>query len=255
MTLYPFSRRQLLHTALLSALPGLADANTSAVPIYPTQIPPAITLRYRLRRGAWSGVGALNWQPRGMGYQARLEGRVMGIRAMVWSSEGALDAASGIAPQRFSDQRHGKNLQTATFDRRSGQIIYTDASPSVSLAAGTQDRLSWMLQIAAIAQADPQRLRTGARTSFWVSGARGDADIWSFESRGPERVQTDMGPLSATKLVREPRKPKDTRVEVWLDPSRHHLPIRAKLASADGGDALELVLQDPTEDKIREQSG
>jgi Protein of unknown function (DUF3108) len=255
MTLYLFNRRQLLHTTLLCALPKLANASTSAAPIYPTQIPPAITLRYRLRRGAWSGVGELDWQPSGTRYQARLEGRVMGIRAMVWLSEGALDAASGIAPQRFSDQRHGKSLQTATFDRRAGQISYTDASPSVSLAAGTQDRLSWMLQIAAIAQADPQRLRTGAHTSFWVSGARGDADIWSFESRGPERVNTELGPMRATKLVREPRKPKDTRVEVWLDPKRHCLPIRAKLANADGGDALELLLQDPTQDKSREQNG
>ena len=46
----------------------------------------------------------------------------------------------------------------------------------------------------------------------------------------------------ALKLVREPRKPHDTGVEVWLDPTRQHLPARARLS--DGGrDALDLLLQ------------
>jgi Protein of unknown function (DUF3108) len=248
-------RRRLVHTALWSALPVLGWANSGAAPLYAVQVPPPIVLRYRLRRGAWSGMGELHWQPRGTRYQAKLEGRVMGIRVLSWSSEGTLDATSGIAPLRFSDQRHGKSLQTATFDRRTRQITYSDASPSVALEVGTQDRLSWMLQIAAIAQADPQRVRTSAHTSFWVSGARGDASVWSFESRGPEKVSTATGQFETIKLVREPRKPQDTRVEVWLDPSRHYLPIRAKLASADGHDALELVLQEPTENNIREQNG
>jgi hypothetical protein len=30
---------------------------------------------------------------------------------------------------------------------------------------------------------------------------------------------------------------------VWLDPARHHLPVRLKLSTAGGGDSLEFLLK------------
>ena len=35
----------------------------------------------------------------------------------------------------------------------------------------------------------------------------------------------------------------DTRVEVWLDPGRHHLPVRIRLSNERGGEALDFVLR------------
>jgi hypothetical protein len=43
-------------------------------------------------------------------------------------------------------------------------------------------------------------------------------------------------------LVREPRRPYDTRVEVWLDAARHHLPVRVRLTPVPGGEPLEMRL-------------
>jgi hypothetical protein len=216
---------------------------------YPIQIPPAFVLIYRMRKGSWSGSGELRWQPSGTHYQARLEGRVMGMRVLGWRSEGLLDSRSGIVPERFIDQRRGKPVQQANFERNAGhadRITYQDASEPVPLVSGTQDRLSWMLQIAAIANASPQHLAAGGHISFWVSGARGDADVWTFDSQGLTQVNTPMGSMAAVKLVREPRKANDTRVEVWLDPAYHYAPIRAKLANSEGGDALDLLLESRT---------
>ena len=42
---------------------------------------------------------------------------------------------------------------------------------------------------------------------------------------------------------REPRKPFDTQVEAWFDPARHHLPVRLKLSTANGSDAMEFILK------------
>jgi hypothetical protein len=43
------------------------------------------------------------------------------------------------------------------------------------------------------------------------------------------------------KLLREPRKPRDTKVEAWLAPSLNYLPAKARLSSE--GSALDLTLQ------------
>jgi len=77
-----------------------------------------------------------------------------------------------------------------------------------------------------------------------VAGARGDADVWSFAVVGNQGVDVVGIRIESTlALRREPRKPYDTQVEVWLDPARHHLPVRLKLSTAGGDDALEFVLK------------
>jgi hypothetical protein len=52
-----------------------------------------------------------------------------------------------------------------------------------------------------------------------------------------------LGDAPTLKLLREARKAYDTRAEIWLDPMRAHLPVRAVLAQQDGGAALELQLE------------
>jgi len=223
-----------------STEPTLVASTTDDVPVYRTQMPPAMTLHYDMRRGALSGTGDLEWRPTAKGYQARLQGHVAGFSILTWASQGNFDAA-GIAPTRFTDQRRGKSEQAANFQREAGKISYSGPSTEYPLMEGAQDRLSWMIQVAAIAQADPKRVAPGARVAMFVTGARGDGDVWSFLVQGVEDVSTGNTSVRTIKLLREPRKPHDTRVEVWLAPSLHYLPVRARLSSDDS--ALELQLQ------------
>ncbi len=225
--------------AVLAPTPVAATAQDD-VPVYRTQIPPAMTLNYEMRRGSWSGTGELQWSPTPKGYQARLEGRMAGFSILTWASQGGFDAA-GLAPVRYTDQRRGKGMKAANFQRSAGKISFSGPSTEYPLLQGAQDRLSWMIQIAAIASADPKRVASGARISMYVVGARGDADVWTFRVQGIEDVKTGDGTVRAIKLLREQRKPYDTRVEVWLAPGLHHLPVRARLTSDDS--PLELLLQ------------
>ena len=60
-----------------------------------------------------------------------------------------------------------------------------------------------------------------------------------------EAISVPAGPVAAAlRLKREPRKPYDTLVEVWLDPARHHLPVKVRLSIPQTGDATEFSLQD-----------
>ena len=52
---------------------------------------------------------------------------------------------------------------------------------------------------------------------------------------GPvETLDLPSGPLQARRLARTPRKPHDSTVEVWLAPSLGHLPVRLRVAQANG---------------------
>jgi hypothetical protein len=57
--------------------------------------------------------------------------------------------------------------------------------------------------------------------------------------------------MSALHFIREPRSTYDTRVDVWLDPQQHHLPVRAALRNGDG-EPLELVLRELTVGEARQ---
>jgi hypothetical protein len=82
--------------------------------------------------------------------------------------------------------------------------------------------------------------------TLFVAGTRGDAEAWRFEVLGQEKLELPAGPVpQAVHLRREPTRPYGTRVEVWLDPARQHLPVRAVFTTLPGGQPLELASQDP----------
>jgi hypothetical protein len=101
-----------------------------------------------------------------------------------------------------------------------------------------------MVQIGAILNADPKLAAPDEKIAMFVSGANGDADVWVFRYVGDETLRTDSGPIRAVKFTREARKAYDRVVEVWLAPSRNHLPVRARFTANAGGDAFELLLRD-----------
>jgi len=225
--------------ALAPSAPVEAQAE---LPVYPTNPAPPVRWAYSITRGLLTGEGVLHWQPDGDRYTARFEGSVAGIAMLDWTSRGGFDAA-GLAPERYVVRRRGRDAQAANFQRAAGKITYSGPTIEHPLHRGAQDRLSWMLQLPAIVAATPERFAaSGATVVLFVSSARGDADVWTFSVVGRESVSlADGAVIDALKFVREPRIPYDTRVEVWLDPTRHHLPLRARLSNEVRDDALELL--------------
>ena len=216
----------------------LADEAGVDLPVYPTRLPQAGAWRYRLQRGLAIGEAELVWQPQpGGAYEMRLQGRIAGVTVLDWASRGAIDGA-GIAPERYAIRRRGRDHQAANFQRDASQITFSGPTHELPLLTGVQDRLSWMLQLAAIVEAVPERFRPGSRIVLMVVGARGGSDVWSFQVVGPDAVAD----TPALKLVREARRARDLQVELWLDPARGHLPLKAVLAPTEGGTPLELQL-------------
>lgn len=223
--------------------PAVAAAPDAAlVPVYSTRLPPAFKWTYSLTRGGVGGTGELTWRPQGTSYQLKLEGKVALVGTVLTQmSRGGLDA-HGLAPARFTDRRWRRAEQTADFQRETGRITFSGRADEHPIVPGVQDRLSWLVQLPAIAQADPSRVRAGSTVTLMVVGARGDARTWSLRSAGVQSLRLGGRTVQAVKLTREREDPHDTLAEVWLDPQRHHLPVRARLTDGDN-DALELLLQ------------
>ncbi|MEO8058681.1 MAG: DUF3108 domain-containing protein [Burkholderiales bacterium] len=224
------------------AEPASAPAE-ERIPTYRTQLPPAATLRYDMQRGGLRGNGELQWRPGTDRYELKLEGRVAGLTILTQVSQGGFDSA-GIAPQRFTDRRIRRPQTAANFQREAGKITYSGPQTEYPLHAGAQDRLSWMIELGAVVAAEPALGTADAKVVMFVSGSHGDAGAWVFRSLGLDTVDSRSGEVAAIHFKREPRGPYDTTVEVWLDPKRHHLPVRALLRSGPNDDGLDLRLQD-----------
>jgi hypothetical protein len=215
-----------------------------SLPVFPTRMPPPVLLRYELRRGALSGTGELTWRPAEGRYQMTMEGTVFGVNAIGWVSQGRLDA-HGIAPERFVDRRRGRDAKAANFQRDKGLITYSGVPAVYGLVPGAQDRLSFMLQLSAIIDAAPAKFGAGAQIPLFVTGARGDADVWTFTVESVDAINVPAGRVpGALHLRREPRKPYDTRAELWLDPARSHLPMRVRLSSAERDEVTDFLLRE-----------
>ena len=220
----------------------MPDGGSRSVPTYATKLLPSVVLSYAIKRGGFAGEAELAWRPRDDGYTLSLQGHAGGAPLMAWSSVGAFDEA-GIAPERFTDRRRGRSAVAAHFQRQSARITFSGPRIEYPLLVGAQDRLSWWMQLPALVAAAPQSFGVGAQITLFVVGARGDADVWTFDVDAFEDIELPLGKVTqALHLLREPRRPYDTRVEVWLDPARQYLPVRLRLGNAPSGEVNEFAL-------------
>ncbi len=264
----PAARTDAVALALPAAVDGADTADTSdaalqaaappagtPVPTYATRLPPPATLQYAVRREGAEALPAAS--PRG-GLQAQLRWQhaagtytlTLGLGAVGWASVGGFDA-HGLAPERHVETRRGRELRAANFQRPDGtgadaspgRITFSGPRVEHPLWPGVQDRLSWMLQLAAVMSADATLGQPGRELVLMVVGVRGDALPWRFEAVAVEDLDVPAGLVrGALRLRREPQRAWDSRVEVWLDPARHHLPVRLRMQQGPGAPLTEFEL-------------
>lgn len=219
------------------AAPG--SPGTAPPPLYATRLPESTALNFTLQRGAASGEARLQWHAEGERYAMQFDARLAGGLPLIEQrSAGQLDG-NGLAPDRFTDRRRGRAMQAANFQRDTGRITFSRPRIEYPAWPGAQDRLGWIVQMAAIFSAARE---PPSEVTLFVVGARGGAGLWTFRLQGTQTVQTPLGPVAALYLRRDPERAEDQRVEVWLDPLRGHWPVRLRSTPIRGGEPLELLL-------------
>jgi hypothetical protein len=179
----------------------------------------------------YAASSELLWLHDGSQYSARLEISAWGFRVRTWTSKGAL-GAGGLAPLRFGDKPRGAELATH-FQRDKGIISFSANNPDVPLQAGAQDKLSALLQLSALVAGAPERYGAGDSIRFQAADAH-NAEVWNFQVGALEALELPGGPKQALKLSKAPTAEFDQRIEVWLAPDLHYLPVRLRITEANG---------------------
>jgi len=174
--------------------------------------------------------GQLHWRQDGNEYEAKLEllGGLFPRRTQ--ESTGRI-TAQGLAPQRFSDK--ARSEEAAHFQRDEGKVSFSSNRPDAPLMPGAQDRLSVMLQLGAMIAGNPKNFGPGTTISVQTASTR-DAEVWHFTVEGEEMLQLPGGELKALKLIRNPRKEFDQKIELWLAPGMDYVPVRLRLTQPNG---------------------
>lgn len=214
---------------------GQQEDNGGRPPTYTTQRPEqSFRLDYRIERGDDAGTARLSYDLRTGGvFFAHLVGEVNGKTLVDQTSRGFFNSA-GFAPQRMTERKRGVDASAINFQRDQGVITFSSSTRAIALYPGTQDRISMILQLAAIAQAQAGGLSGGQHIRMQVAGLRGTADDWDFEVVGDEVVQPNGTPIPVVHLKREPTAPYDQRVELWLAREAGHLPVGIRYTPVPG---------------------
>jgi len=194
-------------------------------------IPGPVRLKYKVETNKfpYSASAELLWQRSGASYDARLEISTFG-QARVQRSRGRI-TPQGLAPIRFSDKY--RNEVAAHFDREQGKVTFSANTPNVTLLAGAQDRLSILVQLAALIAGDPGHYPAATTIAIQTIGPR-DADTWLFTVGSAETLTLPGGEQASLKLVRNPRQQFDQKVELWLAPALGYLPARIRITEHNG---------------------
>ena len=228
----------LLAAATAQREPTNAAANEANASPGPAQPPPSAQLSYSVEGQSkglnYSASGSLDWRNEGSAYSARMEIRLFLLGRRVQTSQGQL-GATGLQPTRFADK--SRSERAAHFERPQNRIRFSNNAPDADLLPGAQDRLSVFLQLAGLLNARPEAYPAGHSIAIPVAGTS-DSEIWRFQVQDLASLDLPAGSLLARHLVREPREPRDTRVDIWLAPSLGHLPVRIRLTQ-DNGDVVD----------------
>ena len=188
-----------------------------------------ITYQVEANKFPYSLNAELLWQHDDASYNARLVFNAFG-QARVQTSRGQI-GTRGLEPIRFSDKYRSE--VAAHFNREQGKVTFSANTPDVPLLSGAQDRLSILVQLAALVATAPTRYPPATTITIQTIGPRA-ADTWLFTVGDNETLSLPGGEQATLKLVRNPREEFDQKVELWLAPALDYLPARVRITEPNG---------------------
>jgi hypothetical protein len=213
-----------------------APRRTSSRPVRPSETRPvpallALPLRgdgalaYAFVIDGQPGEAALSFHIGNGRYDITLERRAGDRELPVWRSEGRV-GPQGLQPERHRVWQQGRGRELQIFDRDAARPVLLVGARAFPLSAGTQDRLSWWLQLAAMMAAEPAP-HLGLRLRVPVAGPAGIND-WDFEVIAREGNRW----LLRRDLAQGAGRPA-LQWSVWLDGQRGFLAVDLRFSLDD----------------------
>lgn len=239
----------------------LADLSVPP-PLYPVRWPDARRVVYVGQQAGRPVRAELDWQPdagAGAPYSLRLSlgpgpppagaassfGPPRPVPPQLHQHSRGRLTAHGLAPERLLDRRRGRaaravNLQWPPPGDGAGQLSFSASTARWPAWPGTQDRLSWLVQLAAVAEAAAQAAAARAGSApphpggpeppwpwvdLLVADASGGIARWRLVWQGEVDQPLPGGVRRLQHWRHSPAQPDGLLVEAWLDPAQGHWPV------------------------------
>jgi hypothetical protein len=209
-------------------------------PVLKVSLPPSAELNFDVARtdrdgGTWSGLSSIAWKQAAGAYTLSMEASVSVLVARVnlllLTSEGTL-GAGGIVPRSTTEKRRGKSPTATHFGGADGKITFSASERSYPMVAGTQDKATFLIQLAGIARADSAQLANGLELFV---GEEKDANSFGLLLVGQEEIDTRMGRMATWHLARPPRAGAyNSRLDIWLAPAHNWYPVQIRNTESNG---------------------
>jgi hypothetical protein len=214
---------------------GTTEPDKPSTPAKPIPVPPSQTRLVYDITGEVKGrsvfaEGLLEWTVNDGRYDASLAVRMVLLGSRTQTSVGRI-GAQGLMPERFGERQ--RDEAATHFDYEGQRVRFSRNRPDAPLLPGTQDRLSVILQLAALMQARPSDFEVGSEVSMPVASSRAVED-WRWQVGDLETIELPKGTWVARHLIRPAVHERDNTVELWMAPSLQHLPVRIRITQRNG---------------------
>ena len=160
------------------------------------------------------------------------------------SSQGQVVSGQiGFQPALMNEKRRNRAETATHFDAAAHRVSFSSSNKTMATSAQVQDKASFLLQLSAIARANPDFIQAGQKIHLQVAEER-DMSVFSFEVIGQETLQTKAGNLICWHL-RRPAKPGayNSVLEIWLAPEQQWLPVQIQNTEANGAVTTQTVTE------------
>jgi hypothetical protein len=190
------------------------------------------------------GTTTIEWKIGADAYEASSVTLADDGRALLTlASRGDVRPDVGVAPLRYTEQRLSRAPQAVNFQWDQRKVTFSASSAEFPLQDGVQDQLSFMAQLALLAQAFPDRFQPGAPVALEVASTR-NLRVYDFRVVAWETIRIGDGLGEALKLERVVAPGvRDARIELWLAPSLRWLPARTR-TTLPSDEIIETVLRE-----------
>lgn len=211
------------------------ESDAPSPPIKPIPVPTAQTRLVYDITGEVKGrnvfaEGLFAWTVKDGRYDASLAVRMVLLGTRTQTSVGHI-GPQGLMPDRFGERQ--RDEAATHFDYEGQRVRFSRNRPDAPLLPGTQDRLSVILQLAALMQARPSDFEVGSQVNMPVASSR-EVEDWRWQVGDLETLALPKGDMIARRLTRPALNERDNTLELWMAPSLQHLPARIRITQSNG---------------------
>ncbi|MES2038790.1 MAG: DUF3108 domain-containing protein [Pseudomonadota bacterium] len=218
------------------------NSNSEGPQTYPVRTPQTGKISMRIvrtepNRSPVYGDGEINWEFKTgrykMSIDATLDLLLTSVNLYQMRSEGVIDVY-GITPATSSEKRRNRSETATHFDHSNKSVSFSSSNKTAEIKDGVQDKASFIMQLAGIGYADPEKFQSGREIRLQVAEER-DVTTFVFVVTAFEEVDTKAGKIMAWHVVRPPRPGSyNSKLEVWLAPDQNWYPIQIRNTESNG---------------------